>query len=386
MPDEASATPAGRRPRVLHVITDPRRRGAQNLARDLDGELRHRGQASDLRALAPHPDARPDAPDTVRTAVLGPSRLHPGTLRALRGAARGFDVVLAHGSSTLPACALALAGTRTPFVYASIGDPRHWTASLPRRLRTGALLHRAAAVTALSEDARAVLLERFRLPAARVRTIPNGRSAERYPPAVDAADRRAARGALGLPADGLLVAWLGALAPEKRPDLALDAIGYLPDVRLAVAGDGPRRAALERHGAAARTHFLGTLADPAPLYRAADAVLLTSDSEGVPGVLIEAGLAALPAVATDVGWVNAVVRDGVTGALVPPGDASALAEALAEVLAGPRARLGAAAREHTLARFELGVVADAWQHLLAEVARGPRRGPVLTAQRNPSAP
>ncbi|MFJ3793672.1 glycosyltransferase family 4 protein [Kitasatospora sp. NPDC090091] len=373
MPEPTPATPNGTRPRILHLITDPRRRGAQNLARDLHRELRGRGRASALRALAPHPDAHPDAPDTRATVVLGPGRLHPATLLALRSAARTADLVVAHGSSTLPACALALAGTRTPFVYVSIGDPRHWTASPLRRLRTGALLHRAAAVTALADEARAVLQERFRLPAAKLRTIPNARAADRYPPAADEADRRAARQALGLPADGLLVAWLGAIAPEKRLDLALDALDRLPDVRLAVAGDGPQRAALEHHPAAARAHFLGTLGDPAPLYRAADAVLLTSESEGVPGVLIEAALAGLPAVATDVGWVGAVVRDGATGALVAPGDPLALAEALAKVLAGDRAALGAAAREHALARFELGVVADAWMELFTELWR-PRAG------------
>ncbi|MGW6914244.1 glycosyltransferase family 4 protein [Kitasatospora sp. NPDC054939] len=368
MPDATSATTAGTRPRILHVITDPRRRGAQNLARDLHRELRRRGQGSALRALAPHPDTRPGTPGApTLTTVLGPRRLHPATLLGLRSAARTADLVVAHGSSTLPACALALAASRTPFVYVSIGDPRHWTGSPARRLRTGALLHRAAAVTALSDEARAVLLDHYRLPGTRVRTIPNARAAERYLPARDDAERRAARQALGLPGDGLLVAWVGAIAPEKRLDLALDTLDRLPDVRLAVAGAGPLRTALERHPAAARAHFLGTLADPSPLYRAADALLLTSDSEGVPGVLIEAALAGLPAVATDVGWVSSVVRHGATGALVAPGDPAALAEALAKVLAGDRATLGAAAREHALARFELGVVVDAWQQLFADL-------------------
>ncbi|MEV6977798.1 glycosyltransferase family 4 protein [Kitasatospora sp. NPDC093806] len=374
MPEATPVRTAGTRPRILHLITDPRRRGAQSLARDLHRELRRRGQASALRALAPHPDAHPDAPFTRATAVLGPGRLHPRTLTALRTAARTADLVLAHGSATLSACALALAGTRTPFVYVSVGDPRHWPAGPVRRLRTGALLHRAAAVTALAEGARELLVDRFRLPAATVHTIPNARAADRYPPADGEADKRAARHALGLPTDSLLVAWLGAITPEKRLDLALDALDRLPDVRLAVAGDGPQRTALERHPAAARAHFLGTLADPAPLYRAADAVLLSSDDEGVPGVLIEAALAGLPAVATDVGWVGSVVRDGTTGALVAPGDPLALAEALAKVLAGDRAGLGAAARAHALAHCELDVVADAWQRLFAEVCGVPAAG------------
>jgi len=349
-------------PRVLHLITDPRRRGAQNLARDLHGELRRRGAPSELRSLQPHPDAHgiDDAP------VLGPSRYHPATLRALRSTAARADVVIAHGSSTLQASALALLGSRTPFVYVNIGDPRHWTATTARRLRVGAFLHRAAAVSAISDGARDVLLERFRLPAARVRTIPNARPADRYPPAATAEDRCRARAALGLPADGPLVAWVGALAPEKRPDLALAAIRRLPGVHLALAGEGPLRADLEP---AERTHFLGRLADPAPLYRAADALLLTSDSEGVPGVLIEAALAGLPAVATDVGWVRDVVLDGATGALVPPGDPAALAAALDRLLTADRTAMAAAARAHALDRFDLARVTDHWQHLLADVAR-----------------
>ncbi|GAB7187601.1 glycosyltransferase family 4 protein [Kitasatospora sp. Ki12] len=378
MPDHMSADPAGTRPRVLHLISDSRRGGAQNFARDLHRELGRRGQSSALCALAPHPAVHPgsgesdpgDCPDAsgLRTAaVLGPGRLRPSTLRALRSAARAADVVLAHGSDTLAACALALAGTRTPFVYVSVGHPRYWTANRLRRTRGATLMHRAAAVTTLTDEARAVLQEQFALPDGKVHVIPNSRAAESYPPADGRDDRRAARHALGLPADVLLVAWIGAIAPEKRLDLALDVLDRLPDVRLAVAGDGPLRESLARHPAAARAHFLGPLPDPAPLYRAADALLLTSDSEGVPGALIEAALAGVPAVATDVGWVREVVRDGATGALVAPGDPLALAEALGKVLAVNRAGLGAAARAHALEHFELGAVVDAWQQLVAEV-------------------
>ncbi|WP_405016449.1 glycosyltransferase [Kitasatospora sp. NBC_00070] len=350
-------------PRVLHLITDPRGRGAQQLARDLHTELLRRGAPSTLRSLQPHADA----PSDHDAPVLGPSRHHPATLRALRAAARQADVVVAHGSSTLQACAVGLLGTGVPFVYVNIGDPRHWTASLSRRLRVGAFLHRAAAVSAISDGARTVLLERFRLPARKVRTIPNGRAADRYRPAADQAEREAARAQLGLPRQGPVVAWIGALAPEKRLDLALDALDRLPDVHLAVAGDGPLSGSFPPCD---RVHLLGRLADPGVLYLAADVLLLSSDSEGVPGVLIEAALAGLPAVATDVGWVGDVVLDGRTGALVRPGDPVALAEALGGVLSGDRTALGAAARAHALERFDLAVVTDSWQRLLRQVAPG----------------
>ncbi|MGW4379079.1 glycosyltransferase [Kitasatospora sp. NPDC004531] len=354
-------------PRVLHVITDPRARGAQRLARDLHAELARRGQASELVALHPHPDADPADP-AGPVAVLGPSRHHPDTLRALRRAARRADVVVAHGSSTLQACALGLLGTRTPFVYVNIGDPRHWTATPARRLRVGAFLHRAAAVAAISPHGVDLLRTRFRLPARRLHVLPNARPAQRFRPAAGPAEKAAARAALGLPAGGPLIAWVGALSPEKRPDVALAAHAELPDtVHLALAGEGPLR---ERLAAAAgpRTHLLGPLADPAPLYRAADLLLLTSDSEGVPGVLIEAALTALPAVATDVGWVSDVVRHGETGLLTPPDNPTATAEALHTLLTTDRTPYATAARTHALTHFDLATVTTHWQHLLRDIA------------------
>ncbi|MFJ5927137.1 glycosyltransferase [Kitasatospora sp. NPDC092948] len=352
-------------PRVLHVITDPRARGAQRLARDLHGELLRRGQASELVALHPHPDADPADP----LPVLGPSRHHPATLRALRRAAGRVDAVVAHGSSTLQACALGLLAARTPFVYVNIGDPRHWTSTPARRLRVGAFLHRAAAVAAISPHAVDVLRDRFRLPASRLHVLPNARPAQRFSPPAGPAEKAAARTALGLPEDGPLIAWIGALSPEKRPDLALAAHARLPGgVHLALAGEGPLRASLVA-AAGPRTHLLGPLADPAPLYRAADLLLLTSDSEGVPGVLIEAALAALPAVATDVGWVSDVVRDGETGLLTPPDDPTATADALRTLLTADRTPYADAARTHALAHFDLAAVATRWQHLLRHVAR-----------------
>ncbi len=95
----------------------------------------------------------------------------------------------------------------------------------------------------------------------------------------------------------------------------------------------------------------------------------------MPGALIEAALAGVPAVATDVGWVREVVRDGATGALVAPGDPLALAEALGKVLGVNRAGLGAAARAHALEHFELGAVVDAWQSLVAQVWTAGPAGP-----------
>jgi glycosyltransferase involved in cell wall biosynthesis len=112
--------------------------------------------------------------------------------------------------------------------------------------------------------------------------------------------------------------------------------------------------------------FLGQQADLSLVFHAVDAVVLTSDSEGVPGVLIEAGLSGLPAVATDVGYVRDVVAPGVTGEVVPAGDATAVATALESVLANA-SRLGAEARRRCADRFDQQKVSDRWAALLRAV-------------------
>jgi glycosyltransferase involved in cell wall biosynthesis len=163
-----------------------------------------------------------------------------------------------------------------------------------------------------------------------------------------------------------VVAWVGALSPEKRADVAVDAVARLPGVQLVVAGDGPERARIAARAAAfapGRVHLLGRTDQVVDVLTAADAVLLTSDSEGLPGVLVEAGLVGLPAVATDVGWVSEVVIDGVSGRLVPPGRPDLVAAAVEDVLADAE-RMGEAAHRHCVEAFEMQRVVGRWERLL----------------------
>ncbi|MGW0662229.1 glycosyltransferase family 4 protein [Streptodolium elevatio] len=404
------------------MITDPRRRGAQTFAHDLHEALRARGFPSEIAALAPHPAvggsaARPSGagPDDNRLPVptLGSGRLDRRTLAMLRNRAKQTRVVVAHGSSTLPACAISLVFARTPFIYVNIGDPRHWAASPARKLRVGAMLRRAAAVASVSPVGRDLLVARYGLPAAKVRAIPNGRRPEAYP-RVDDKSRTRARQDLGIAEDAVVLAVVGALSPEKRVDIAIEGFAryaetadraaagigapggpeggggngdgsgtgagphatgrhrQLPDGEwlLLVAGDGTERERLSRiaaERAPGRVRFLGSVDDAARVYRAADALLLTSDSEGVPGVLVEAGLSGIPAVATDVGFVRDVVLDGRTGVLAAPGDPGAVADAIGRVLAD-RDTMGAAAYRYCLDAYAMDSVVDAWQDLLRAVA------------------
>jgi glycosyltransferase involved in cell wall biosynthesis len=264
---------------------------------------------------------------------------------------------------------MALRGTGIPYVYVNIGDPRFWAAPWHRRLRVRAFLRSAAAVVALSEAARQIYLRDFALAEKNVEVIPNHRSAEAFRPLSH--DERASRRAqLGLGVQDFLVVYLGALAPEKRVDVAIDAISRTGDLRLWIAGAGPEEARLQRRSSRLneRVKFLGPVNDPAALLRVADCLVLTSDSEGMPGVLIEAGLSGVPCVATDVGWVREIILDGVTGVLAPRDDPRSIASALQRVR-DEAPTMSARAVKHCRENLETEVALDRWVSLLRDVLR-----------------
>jgi glycosyltransferase involved in cell wall biosynthesis len=356
---------------VLHVITSTQRRGAEVFAVDLSAALERQGMSSTVVALTAGPSAA--AGGTLDVPALGSSTLAAATLRSLRRRAEGAGVVVAHGSRTLPASVLALGGRRVPIVYRSIGDPVAWSSSGRRRVTTRLLLRRTRAVVALWPGAAGALRTLHGLPEGLLHVVPNAVPAERCP-VPDPTAQAAARARLQVPPGAPVLACIGALSAEKQVDVAIEAVAQLPGTHLLVAGDGPGAADLQHRArtvAPGRVHLLGTLPGPGLALAAADLVLLTSRTEGMPGVLIEAGLSGRAAVATDVGGVSEIVRDGETGALVPLAPAAGLVPRLAaavERALAQRDALGAAARDRCLAEFEIEPVAARWRRVLDGVA------------------
>jgi glycosyltransferase involved in cell wall biosynthesis len=182
-------------------------------------------------------------------------------------------------------------------------------------------------------------------------------------------DSRAAREELGLPTRGKVVAYVGRLTRIKRPDrlveVAREVIAAVPDAIFAICGDGELAAELSSaaHDLGRSVRLLGWRADVEKVYAAADLVLLTSDNEGMPVSLIEAGLAGVPVVATNVGSVSEVVKHGETG-LLTRCDAGDLARNVIRLL-----------RDDALRR-EMGRTAASWsrgqfgpERLVADVQR-----------------
>jgi len=158
-------------------------------------------------------------------------------------------------------------------------------------------------------------------------------------------------------ADGSVrLLWMGRLARQKRPDrflrvvASLFASGQHPDVFARVVGAGPLRpdveSAIRTLGLDDRVE-LAAHADTPGAYHDADILVLTSDFEGTPNVVLEAMACGLPIVASSVGDVPDLVDDGVSGFVVPAGDEAAFARAIERLLGDDalRIRMGDAARQ-----------------------------------------
>jgi glycosyltransferase involved in cell wall biosynthesis len=182
--------------------------------------------------------------------------------------------------------------------------------------------------------------------------------------------------------------WLavGRLAPVKDYPTLLRAFATLPgQPTLQIAGEGPDKQPLRKLAAELkienRIQFAGFHRDIQPLLCAADGFVLSSLWEGLPMSVLEASATGLPVVATNGPGTRETIQPGLTGLIVRVGDATALAQAMAEVMAmqpDQRNQMGANGREFVEAHFSLPNIVSQWEQLysrlLAEHPRASRHG------------
>jgi glycosyltransferase involved in cell wall biosynthesis len=336
------------------------------------------GPASHAPALADFLAKRGHEVEVVTTADVAPEvRSYPVTWAARRSplrhvrsallvhaAARRADVVYA--TSMIRRAAIGSRLARSPLVVKLVSDEvferatrsGRYVGTLEEfqgvggggrlrflRVTRNAALKRARHVFCPSSYLRDVALL-WGLDTGRVTVLPN--PAPAIPPMPT---RELLRAELEL--DGDVLVFAGRLGPQKAVGVLLDALVHASGVSLVIAGDGPERSALERRalelGLDARVRFLGSVPreNVLRLFRAADASVLPSAWENFPHTVVEALAVGCPVIATAVGGVPEVVREGENGLLVPPGDAAALADSIERFFgdASLRERLrGAAAR------------------------------------------
>ena len=345
---------------VVSGIWPPDVGGPASHAPALAAALRERGDGVEVVTTAdaePAPEAYPVV--WVRRGLSAPVR-HLAVARAVARAAGRADVVYA--TTMVRRATLGSLLARRPLVVKLVADEAY-----ERERRTG----RFAGTLADFQAARGGLRVRFLratrtaalrrarrivVPSAYLREISLGWGLEPErvvvipnpaPPVGELPSREEARAALGI--DGPTLGTAGRLTAQKALGDALAALGRVDGVSLVVLGDGPEREGLERRsaelGLTGRVRFLGagTRDDVVRLFLAADAALLTSAWENLPHTLLEALAVGTPVIATAVGGVPEVVRDGENGLLVPPGDVEAIAAAIERLLGDASLRVALAA-------------------------------------------
>jgi glycosyltransferase involved in cell wall biosynthesis len=284
----------------------------------------------------------------------------------------GTDIVHTHNPAALVygAPAATLAGLRSVHTKHGLNPDssrRMWL----RRVASSMV----DAYVAVTPTLARVAVERRECDPTRLHVISNGIDTARFAPSPAA--RRKLRSELGIPETAWVLGTVGRLAPEKNQGLLIDAVAPILDPRrhLVIVGDGPDREALmERARGTLRPdliHFTGARDDVEALLACFDAFALTSESEGLPLVVLEAMAVGLPVVATAVGGVPDVVQPGSTGFLVPASDRIALMKELLLLSTHPQlvADVAAAGRRMVLERHSTEHMARDYEHLYRRVLR-----------------
>lgn len=204
------------------------------------------------------------------------------------------------------------------------------------QLVNGVAFRCSRAIVVNSRDVEEYIVDRYAAPRARVRVIANGIDTQRFhPPASPASN-----------GNGKLIVGIGRLVQQKNHALFLRAaaavVGAQPDAHFMIVGDGPLRPELEKQAAALglgnRLTFAGERRDTDEILRQAALFWLTSRWEGMPNTVLEALASGVPAIATDVGGVREVIRDGIDGFIVASDDQAAFVSRTLALLGDPAAR------------------------------------------------
>lgn len=378
---------------IAHVLSSFHTGGQERVALDLATEQRKAGHRVLVVSLAPGPEgANADAfrAAGAQTRTIAKGRGFDPTL-PLRLAAFLFKervrVVHTHNPHALIYGAPAASLVRAVAVHTKHGKNPDRARRLWLRRAVSKLVDAYVAVT---PTLAALAIENRECAPARVHVIPNGIDVARFKPNPEV--RRRTREELGIPDGAWVVGTVGRLSPEKNQALLVDAMTPLLDAQrqLVIVGDGPEGEPLSlRIAATWRAQFVrmtGARGDVETLLAAFDVFALTSNSEGLPLVLLEAMAMRLPVVSTAVGGIPDLVEPDVTGFLVESGDRVGLSDRLAWLSSRPPLALEVAevARQRVLERHTMQRMAREYEALYesllaARAERDHERAPSATA-------
>ncbi len=362
--------------RIVLLAQRPQRRGAEVFAYQLTNELRRQGHVVRLVFLYPY-EGGGALPHTLNQVLNGNEKsllekipgIEPGLAQRLLQAIDELepDVVQANGARTVKYgafAAIARPSRKWVLIYRNIGNPRDWMRTpLHKVFYRYVVMRRLDGVVGVSNATLNVVRDYYSLPIPMMQ-IPRGIDPSTLVPTMP---RQSLRSKVGTPPEAPVIVFVGSLAREKRLDRLLRMASSLktvfPLLRIWLVGDGPSNNLLHQMASELDLQdsvtFFGVQDNVADYLNAADVFVLTSDTEGMPGVLLEAGYSGLPVVATDVGGVRECVIDGDTGIVVAQDDEDGLAHAVERLLRDDdlRSRMGELAHQWIAGRFTIDIVA-----------------------------
>lgn len=331
--------------KVLQLVQRPQRRGAEVFAYDLNRQFESLGfeartvylyNCNGSSSLPLH-DGDVCLTGSERHVLERFPKVEPGLLRRIRKEIVAFepDIVQVNGSRTVKYGAFCkrTLGRKASWslIYRNIGIPADW-----HRWWGSVLIYRKVimpqmdGVIGVSEYSLSGARSLYRLKAPST-VILNGISPSRLETTID---REELRREHGVEKDDVVLLFLGFLDAVKRPDrfirVLASASRQVPGLKGWIVGDGPltkeTKALAAKAGVADKVRFFGAQDEVANFMGAADLFIMTSRSEGVPAVILEAGFMGLPVVATRVGGLPECVREGETGVLSAPDSESEMTD------------------------------------------------------------
>jgi glycosyltransferase involved in cell wall biosynthesis len=254
------------------------------------------------------------------------------------------DVVQVNGARSVKYGAMMLHFKRNGswvLIYRNIGNPQDWLRGWHHRsLYRKLIMTRTDGIVGVSQNTLQNVKDTYRL-SIPMTHIPRGIAPEDLVPT---RTRVAVRRELETQLEARVLLYVGSLTAEKRLDrffrVVRQVLKVITKLQVWLIGDGPLKSVLHEQAKTIATldsiRFLGVKEEVASYMKAADLLLLTSDTEGIPGVTLEAGWLGLPVVATRVGGVPECILHSKTGLLVEPDDEVGLVQAVVQLLQQPQ--------------------------------------------------
>ncbi len=346
--------------RILILDTSPLRRGAQVFGFELAEQLRTLGMEvsrvylfqSNQTEILPLATRDEMLPFEEKSRLEKIPSIQPRLLIKVKEKIQSFqpEVILCNGSKTLKYGAwlrlLNLAG-QAKIIGRFIDDAEFWNPGGLKKWMYSFWINRLDGIVGVSQHSLDSVLNHYsyKKPSKVIHRTFDSKKFETAP------NRNTARGTLGLNQEDEVLLFLGNLTAQKRPDRFLEIIAQLsktrPKLKALIVGDGSMRKELENQVAsieyrvssikkqdlktenheelneskvlclASNVYFMGYQQDVSVFLAASDLLILTSDTEGLPGVVLEAAHFRVPTVATDVGGIKECLIDGETGFLIP---------------------------------------------------------------------